>query len=153
LALSVISLRYERVDIVETGIYNFHKVGKVSLGPNTATGIITFAADRKLLKATTSVPAKVGNEFGMRFVVIGIPNGASAKITCITKFPARGLRNPNTGKTIYQSEFELEVEIGKRTLRTYAIESDWEAVPGEWALDLWHHGRKLGGQTFTVVAI
>jgi len=34
----------ERVDILETGIYEFHKVGNLIPGPKTATGIITLAA-------------------------------------------------------------------------------------------------------------
>ena len=88
----------------------------------------------------------------MRFVVIGSPKGASKKITCRTKFPAQDLHNPISGKTAYLSEFELEVEIGKPTLRTYALECDWEAVPGEWAMELWYQGRNLGRQIFTVVA-
>lgn len=142
----------DRVDIVESGLYRFHNIGHVIQGKNTATGIITPDADRQLLKATTTVPAKAGSsDFGVRFVVIGKPKGAKSKITFVTKFPAQGLPNPQTGKAMYQSEYEWEVEIGKPLLRTYAIDNDWEAVPGEWALEFWYLGRKLGGQTFTVV--
>jgi Domain of unknown function (DUF3859) len=141
----------DRVDVVESGIYKIRKVDRVQ-APNTASGVVTPATDRELLRSTTTVPAKLGTSFGVRFNVIGKPRGTKTKITFITTYPAQGLRNPDTGKTAYRSEFEWEIEIGKRDGRTYTFDNAWEVVPGEWALEFWYQGRKLGGQTFTVAA-
>jgi hypothetical protein len=141
----------DRVDIVEAGIYKIRKTEEVQ-APNTAAGKVTPATDRKLLQKTTIVPAKVGTSFGVFYVPIGKPKGTKTKITFITTYPPQGLRNPDTGKTAYRSEFEWEIEIGKPDGRTYTLDNAWEAVPGEWALEFWYQGRKLGGQTFTVVA-
>lgn len=137
------------VDIVETGLYSIRKI-EVIESANTAAGVVTPATDRRLLKLTTTVPPVVGTSFGFRFIVRGKPQGAKTKITFITKYPAPGLRNPATGKTSYQSEFEWPVQIGKVEGRTYTIDNAWEAVPGVWSLEFWHNGRKLGGQTFTM---
>jgi len=146
------NITLDRVDIVEAGIYQIHRTGEVVQSPNTAVGTIRSADRRELIEATTTVPAKVGTSFGIRFVAIGEPMGTKMNVTFITRYPAQGLRNPNTGKIAYKSEFEWGIETGKRVARTYSFDNAWEAVPGEWALEFWHQGRKLGGQTFTVVA-
>jgi Domain of unknown function (DUF3859) len=145
------NITIDRVDIVESGIYKIHRTGKIVQSPNTATGTLRPATDGQLLKATTTIPAKAGTSFGVRFKVMGKPIGAKTKITLITQYPAQGLRNPDTGKTAQLSEFELGIEIGKRDGRTYTFDTGWEAVPGEWALEFCYEGRKVGGQTFTVV--
>jgi hypothetical protein len=141
-----------RVDIVESGLYRVQQTGEIIQNENTAMGDIRPAAAHKILKLTTIVPGKKGVSFGVRFIVRGKPEGAITKITFITKYPPQGLRNPDTGRTSHESNFEWPVEIGKTDSRTYSFDSAWEAQPGEWALEFWYQGKKLGGQTFTVVA-
>jgi hypothetical protein len=145
------NITIDRVDIVESGIYKIHRTGKTAQSQNTAVGALRPATEGVLLKATTTVPAKAGTSFGVRFTVMGKPFGAKTKITLITLYPAQGLRDPDTGKIAQLSELELGIEIGKRDGRTYTFDTAWEAVPGEWTLEFWHEGRKVGGQTFTVV--
>jgi len=128
----------DRVDIIEAGIYKVRKAGTAA------------ARDQQLLEATTTVPAKVGTAFGVKFVVVGRPAGARAKIMYLVRSPP--LRNPTTGAQTERQELEWDVNVGRLDRVAYGIDTAWEAVPGEWALEFWHMGRKLGGQTFTLTA-
>jgi Domain of unknown function (DUF3859) len=141
----------DRADIVEAGLYSVQPTGETIQNQNTAAGVVRTATGPKLLKRTTTVPGKTGVFFGVRFIVRGKPQGAKTNITYVTKYPPQGLRNPDTGKTSYEGRYEWPVEIGMNEARVYGFESAWEAQPGEWALEFWYQGKKLGGQTFTVV--
>jgi hypothetical protein len=70
----------------------------------------------------------------------------------VTKFPRAGLHDPQTNETIYRNETVVTRSIGKLHFRSYTLEEQWELVPGVWTFELWSHDRKLGEQSFTLIA-
>jgi len=142
--------KVERVEIVETGIYRV-EIAKTTQASGTATGVRDELANVKLVSNTTTVPAQIGTKFGIRYRVVGSPDRASVKLTVIVRFPGEGLRNPKTGERKARDETSWKRNIGAVTYNGYSFDEGWELVPGTWTFEIWHEGRKLAEQSFTVV--
>jgi hypothetical protein len=155
LLLSVSSVAYaqttriERIDIVGKGIYQV-AVGKLTPEKQTPTGVAASVEDAKKIEDTTTIPARNGLEFGIEYVIVGMPKGAQVPIRIVSVYPEQGLRNPKTGKTVRRAEIVRNKIIGDVIYAGYAFENEWETVPGVWKFELWHKNRKLAEQSFTV---
>ena len=139
-----------RVDIVESGIY---AVGSKAVVANkgSPSGTISPVTGERLVRATTTVPARVGVAFGVRYVASGSQRGEEIELTLVTRYPPQGVTNPKTGWTHYSSEYKLKVIVGETSSRFYGLDETWELVPGNWALEFWHEGRKVGEKVFRLV--
>ena len=134
-------------NISEVGIYRARVVEKVEV-PGM-TGRTNQVLDSfTLLKATTLIPARVGTRFGFRYTVQGKPAKAPIALTMIGEHPP--LKNPKTGKIETRDEYNLQSWIGP-TYTSYSLDEEWECVPGKWKFEIWHKGKLLCQQTFTVV--
>jgi Domain of unknown function (DUF3859) len=142
--------KVDRVEIVETGVYRV-ATAKTTQAPGAATGVQDELANVKLVSNTTTVPAQIGTKFGLRYRVVGSPNRASVKLTAIVRFPGEGLRNPKTGERQARDVTLWNRNIGAVTYNGYSFDEGWELVPGTWTYEIWHEGRKLAEQSFTVV--
>ncbi len=137
------------IDILEYGIYTTNKT-KTTEVPNLPgekgrlIKEVTFAVE------TDRIDAFIGTHFGFRFVIKGEPKGKKVDIKFVTIFPASGLRDSKRGKIFYKSEYVNSLEIGKKWLKGYGFDEEWELVPGKWTFQLWHEDRKLAEKTFTV---
>jgi hypothetical protein len=152
----------QRVDITEYGIYKT-EAESFSAAPGTATGKVEEVSDIQLIEATTTVPARVGVEFGFRYKIVGQPNpaaqtgatiagqaAATVNLKNITHIPAPGMRNPQTKNVTMTSVFSQDVKIGAEQVRLYRFIDPWEVVPGIWTLEIWDGDRKLASQSFLV---
>ena len=127
----------ERIEISKAGIYTTdakHNYQQVSL-----------------LQSTTTIPAKIGIEFGVTFRLVGKPNGARVDLRYVTLIPSPGTRNPATGKITLREERSLLATLGQEATRLYVFEERWELIPGTWTFEFWQGDRKLGAQSFTMV--
>ena len=139
----------EHIKIFEAGIYAT-KVTGIKQARDVATGKIDLVSDIVLLHKTTTVPAKVGTSFAIRYRKIG---GESAKLKFVILYPLPGLQDPRVGNTSLFDEYpEQERFIGITDyFAGYTLENDWELVHGTWTFELWQDDRKLAGQSFTLV--
>jgi hypothetical protein len=142
--------KVERLEIVETGIYRA-ETSSIESAPDTATRQRNILSETKLVAATTRVEAKLGVHFGMRYRLVGRPNGVSVKLTSVTLYPGSGLKNPLTGRLQARGEHLLFATIGAINYRGYVFEHGWEMVPGVWTFEIWDGNRKLASQAFDVV--
>ena len=140
----------DRIEIVERGIYGA-EVTKVEQAPGTAMGTQNTVANLKLISSTSTVSAQIGTRFGLRYRIVGSPNQAKVKLTIITRFPGKGLRNPKTGEQNSRDVALWDRNIGSVSYNGYRLDQDWELVPGTWTFEVWYEGRKLAEQSFTVV--
>lgn len=138
----------DHVDIVSYGLFSQTLV-KNEQRPGTSAGIDTVK-DRKLIQQTGVITAGLGQAFGIEYVVQGNPQGASVMLTEITRFPPQGMVN-SKGERLEISQFDWKEFIGKPRVRTYAFDNSWEMVPGDWVLEFYYQGRKLGAQQFKIV--
>ena len=138
------SPRIERIDVLEAAIY---EIDVMDLRPGQQ------GDPRKvtIVKKTDVVPAKIGIQFGIRYVVIGEPARANVRLDVVTRFPPQGLRDPVYGRTLHRSDEVITAKIGEPLVSGYKFDQTWEAVPGPWIFEIWSDGRKLAEQRFTVV--
>lgn len=140
----------QRIEIAEFGIYH-SKTTKVIAAPGTATGTKEQVSDIKLVEQTTTVPARLGVEFGFRYKIIG-HIGSKVKLKMVWLIPQPGIRNPKTGNTIVRDESDWDRTIGSKYFQSYSFDNPWEIVTGTWTLEIWDSNRKLASQSFNVVA-
>lgn len=141
--------KIQRIDITEYGIYETSKPRKSG---RTATGIAhSYATESRLLAATGIVPARKGVEFGFRYIPVGTPAGATARLRMVIIFPSPGLLKPGNRNPISRDEYTWKAMTGKSSFRSYSLDYAWEVVPGDWTLEIWDDDQKLASQTFTVI--
>lgn len=106
--------------------------------------------EAKLVEKTDRVPLKRGTTFGVMVEVLGPQDGRPRMLRRITRFPAPGLRNPQTGKTRPYSETEVTVRVGDTLHGLFSFDHAWEMVPGTWSMEYWLGDEKLIEKQFTV---
>lgn len=142
-------VRVDRVDILEKGVFAL-ETGEQTQDPGTPTGEITAVTTARLLDATETIPARVGTEFGFRYVVVGEPDGTEVALDIVNLYPAPGLSPPGGEAPLRRSDYRRTRKIGEAAYLGYGFENAWETVPGTWTFEIWHDGRKLAEQSFTV---
>ena len=138
-----------KINIIEYGIFEAQKT-KVVEEKDTSTGYRTLLDNIKLIKETDTIPAAVGTQFGIRYIVEGEPNGAQVEIS--VKFLHPQTVNPTNNKTVTLEQFHKQLPIGETSYSCWIFEYDWELVPGEWIIQIWSGDRKFAEQAFTVTA-
>jgi len=142
------SAQIQRIDIVEYGIYTADKRDC----HRDAQGV--ERCDRSNVRhATTTwtVPAQLGVEFGLKYRVIGAPNGAQVTLKRDWLLPEPGFHPPSPKEPIHRLERTDITAIGNTVFVSYGFDDPWELVPGPWVLEIWDGGRKIVSRTFTVV--
>jgi hypothetical protein len=139
----------DRIDIVTFGIFSSGTVTSSEARPGTNG--ITLREGRKLLSRTETVPGVVGATFGIQYIVRGAPKGQVVKLTYVTRFPPSGMVN-GTGEKLEKSQFDWDDTVGKTAIRTYTLDNAWEIVPGDWTMEFYYEGRKIGEKRFTMTA-
>ena len=155
LALGAFALRVTAQDtpsvtsatVTEVGIYAAQVIKTFDV-PGVIGGTNQGLDSFTLVQATTNIPARVGTRFGFRYTIHGTPTNAPVVLTMVGKHPP--LKDPKTEKTQTRDEYELQSWIGQ-TYTSYSFDNAWEAVPGIWEFEVWHKGKKLCEQSFTVV--
>jgi hypothetical protein len=138
--------------ILWTGLFQANIVGAVEQ-PNTAIGRTNQLGNIEKLETTTTVPARLGVSFGLEYKLAGAPEGGTATIQIMVIPPKAGLLNPATQRRLYRETWRPSpVTIGAPTMIGYSLERDWEVVPGLWKFEIWQGNRKLGEQSFCLVA-
>jgi hypothetical protein len=142
-------VRVERIDIVDTGIYTI-VTGEVTADPNAPTGAIAAVTTVTNVEKTTTIPGRLGLEFGLRYVIVGEPAGAEVPLDFVISYPAPGLVDPAEPEPLRESRYARQKKIGETIYLGYGFENAWEIVPGEWSFEIWFEGKKLARQDFTV---
>ncbi|MCB1451877.1 MAG: DUF3859 domain-containing protein [Nitratireductor sp.] len=135
--------------IVDIGVYQIRK-GEVTGNSATPTGEISAVDEAMLLEPGTGITARIGLEFGFRYVVEGLPEGAPVELDFVQTYPAPGLQSPDGGAPQRSVRFRRTKTIGKTEYLGYGFEQDWEMVPGKWTFEVWQGESKLLFQTFEV---
>jgi len=137
------------IEILDYGIYMAEEI-KSEENEGSATGKRTVVKDIKFISRTNSIQAKIGDRFGISFVMRGQPEGKKVAIKTISTYPDPGIPNPKTGIYKRKSTFSRQLAIGKKELIGYGFDRDSELVPGEWTFQIWYDGKKWAEKTFNV---
>lgn len=142
-------LRVERVRVLERGIFHASSGNKPISQSNL--GVVANVRDISLVRSTTTIPARKSLRFGVRYVIAGLPLGASVELRLVTIFPQAGLLDPVAGVRHYKSEYTIAGAIGVPAYREFMFDQSWEIVAGEWLFEFWQGGRKLGSESFCIL--
>ncbi|HIG43514.1 MAG: DUF3859 domain-containing protein [bacterium] len=105
----------------------------------------------QFLNITSKIPATLGLDFGLEYVINTRPRGRPIEVTTIIKFPEPGLVRPN-GKIYLESRETYKTVVGEPALHGYGFDESWEMVTGEWVFEVWHKKARLVSKRFTVVS-
>jgi hypothetical protein len=116
--------------LVDFGIYQIQSTGKVQ----KAEGAWEVVPSTQLVEKTTSIPARLNTNFGIRYSVTGLPKGAPVDITIQVTHPA--ITNPKTGKAKTVEKYTLPLRIGVTDYRGVTFKSPADMVPGPWVFEI-----------------
>jgi Domain of unknown function (DUF3859) len=132
--------------IVDFGVYEINRGDNVD-NEDVAAGLV-ISYGKRLIKETDQVEAKIGTNFGFRYILSG--SDSDVEVTIKVQHPTP-LRNPETGKEFIVSEWEQTVPVGSTNWNTgWIFEKDWEIVPGEWVMQLHVDKNKLIEKKFFI---
>ena len=126
-ATSVDSIDYGNLEVVDYGIY----------GPDQEKP--------ELLDQTSEVPAVLGTVFGIRVRLVG---DSSQMIAYRWSFPK--MQNPADGRVWTEMTGNQALEGGGVHPFLVRINNDWEAVPGDWTIQLLNGERAVLEKTFRI---
>ena len=102
----------------------------------------------ELLKATDQIPATVGTVFGLRLV---FDDENPASLSFRWTFPT--MQNPDSGQIWTEMQGTREYSSGQTLPFLARINNDWEAIPGEWVLQVLRNEHVIIEKVFLVVAL
>ena len=149
LSVPTISMAVEisGIEIIDYGIYRAIGSDKAIEDEEAAVFKIETVKDIELIEQTERIPASVGTIFGCRFVINGKPNDGNVNFT--VKLSNPGIRIPGMAPSHGLREQRV-YKIGKTGWYLFSFDYIWEAVPGEWAIQILYKGRTLAENKFTV---
>ena len=142
-------VKVDRIEIVDTGIYTL-VLGEETADSSMPSETIVAVETADLVEPTTEVVARLGLEFGLRYRVVGEPDGSAVTLDFLFAYPPPGLADPEQRSPLLESRFTRERTIGEIEYTGFGFESDWEIVPGTWTIAISHEGETLAEQSFTV---
>jgi hypothetical protein len=103
-----------RVTVTNAGTYRAQSLsapsGADQLSPTSKVGT---ASNWHFVSKTTDVTGEVGTQLGIEFRLEGNPVGDGVTLHMVLKFPAQGIRNPNTGDTMHNANIAFaNLKIG-----------------------------------------
>jgi hypothetical protein len=141
----------DRLEVTEAGFFKLKRTGNTYNAPETAAGVVHQIADLQLLKEEPAKSAVVGTAFGVRFNLVSRrPSIEYAKLRSVWKIPPPGISNPKTGKTFREDVAEFNIMLGATGYRGFGFEESWEAIPGEWIVQIWQGDRMLLERSFLI---
>ena len=107
-----------------------------------------YGADREnpeLLSETDKIPATVGTVFGVRMMLHG---KTTASLSFRWTFPA--MQNPANGQIWTEMTGTRELSSDRAHSFLARINNDWEAVPGDWTLQVLRSEQVVAEKVFHV---
>ena len=86
------------------------------------------------------IPAKIGDEFGIRYVVKGQDHGKQVDL----------LVKVSHSEVQSSEEWVASRQIGAPSFDGWKFEANSQIVPGKLTIQLFHQGTKLAEKSFTV---
>jgi len=147
-ATSAWAQQVDRIDIVEYGIYTADKL-KSERDQNGQ--LHSIVGEVHLEDATTTVTAEPGVKFGIKFRVLGTPDGKPVTLRRVIVYPQPGLRAPTAPEPLLRSEGPISPPMGDTVYTGFEFDDPWEQVPGVWTIQLWQGDHLLAEQHFTIL--
>ena len=104
----------------------------------------------KLVEQTSTISNKLGEEFGIEYMISSPLQEGYVEIEEVVLFPAGGLTDPATGATITMESDVYELPLNEPTYFGYGLDYEWERKPGDWKFQVKRQGAVILEQIFTI---
>lgn len=135
-----------KATIVEYGVFEAKAVKSVGADGTTLKHVISLE-DIALVDKTDAPVATVGLRFGVRYR-LNQHGAATNTVTISLDHPP--LTNPKTKKISTIERWKQKVKSDAVAYAGFTMDSEWEAVPGDWTFGIWLEEEKLAEKTFFV---
>ncbi len=132
--------------IIEHGIYTAETIRTEHMSNGFDTNVVRNICH---VATTTSVPARLGVQFGFRFRVDGAPLGSVVELRRVTRFPTP-TKPPGAAAPVSNSQDMFTVKIGTTSYVGFGFDHSWEVASGLWSLELWPGNRLLVQEKFDI---
>jgi len=139
-----------KIRILDAGIYALEQRNTPIASSSVSAAILQPVRKAVLLAQTNLVPARVGTTFGCRFVFDTQAPDTHVDAVIVVRHPPFSKLSQETANTI--DTVYWRYPCGQEVGYTYTFDHDWEAVSGEWVVEVWHDGTKLVERRFIVRA-
>ena len=134
-----VAAEVESVDILDYGLYETG-FNRWKAAPETTRGEIGIVEAKELLELTETIPATVGTEFGIRYLING--KKAGKKVELLVKVLHEDMHSSN--------QWTVTRKIGTPSFDGWKFDSDRQVPPGNLTIQLFHQGSKLAEKGFTI---
>lgn len=140
-----------QVRILEAGIFRVTVMPEAQPGAGLGRSV---RVKETLDRATTTVTARLGVHFGVRFQVTGSRRGATVPVVARLIYPEPGLRAPSAAEPERFSDAEMVVRVGDAapSFRGFGFDDEWEIVRGTWRFEFRIGDEVFAAQEFRVEA-
>ena len=138
------------VTSVQIGPVGLYTCEVVSSRPDPTGGTSRTERDCRLTEETSTIAAKIGLRFGCSYKVLGSPQGATIDTVKRWRFPNPGIKNPETGETLFERDYGGRAVIGGGSSQATWTFDPGEIVPGKWIVEITYDGRVLNSCTFNI---
>jgi hypothetical protein len=136
-----------RVEVLDYGVYTMRVTGKEPL-PSSVSGTLHTVTNVELKDKTRTVVGRLGETFGFRYRLHGLPPGA--RIVVRTVHPR--IVHPETGRSGTGSTQEKAASgLAEPDFTGYGFDDTYEIAEGEWRFEIEHQGRVIAVERFNVV--
>ena len=140
---SYLDFELPEVDVIDHGIYPASGTPIDTLDVRTKAVSINFSSPPRPIEKTRTIPSTVGTVFGFRFETwLQVPYDVRAPARFRIEHP------PINGLT--ETIYDTEIPQGEVLGAFYSLDTEAEAVAGEWVIQVLYDGDMLVERRFTL---
>lgn len=105
-----------------------------------------------LIHATETIPAGLGNSFGIKYVLKSTSKKYSY-VPLLAQYVHPPITSPLTGEVVTTEELPSYAYVGEEQSMGWNLDYERELVPGDWTFRVIYKDRVLAEKTFHVIAV
>jgi len=138
----------QAVEIVSAGQIKRDQLEKESKQLKRGGSICQLLDQPEFVHLTDEVTASKGDAFGIAFKVAGVP--AEGMVQLKIKYIHPPLQDPTKDQMVTMEGHDLFARIDQVRTAGWVFDYDWELVPGEWRIQLFHEDQLMAEKIFNV---
>ena len=136
------------VEVLGYGVVE-SRISKSRMGFSKESMAVDGVDNVRFVTLSRDIPGVLGTKFGLQYRINSTPKGAMFEVSSIIIFPPGGLVNKQ-GKVFEQASETFEVPVGEQLFYGFGFDEEWEIVPGEWKIQIWHNNARMIERKFNI---
>ena len=135
--------------ILRAGVFSKVSGGEVIESSRSSTGKVLSKLVMTFIRETERIPIKKDTILGYQYRLSNLPETGTVNLRRVLKHPEFQLPD---GRVSSGSDFTLTKKVERSEVfayDVYALNEDYEMVPGDWTFQIWYNGTMLLEQKFT----